>query len=231
VETQSVETLAVVDSEARCPPEWVHHVIYLLDKAVRQLRCDEQGVRLTILAATLVLRRQVEPEPARAPSDGRGRLLAWQVRKVCAFIEARISGSIWVSDLCTVLQLSQAHFSRAFKRTFGESPHAFVLQRRLQLAAQCMLQTDASLSDIAQRFGFTDQPHFCRQFRKATGQTPAAWRRAQRVGPDTDETARFARPDAGTSVPGEGQGHFDGFTRVFEPRPPVSPPILDQRPN
>jgi transcriptional regulator GlxA family with amidase domain len=49
------------------------------------------------------------------------------------------------------------------------NPGAFVVQRRVELAAQYMLTTDASLSDIALRCGFTDQPHLCRHFRQTTG--------------------------------------------------------------
>jgi AraC-like DNA-binding protein len=50
----------------------------------------------------------------------------------------------------------------------------------VELAAQYMLATDASLSDIALTCGFTDQAHLCKQFRQAAGETPAAWRRARR---------------------------------------------------
>ena len=86
-----------------------------------------------------------------------------------------------VADLCVLIQRSEAHFSRAFKLTFGEPPHSFVIRRRLELAAQYMLETDRPLSDIAMRCGFTDQSHLCKHFHQATGHTPAAWRRAQEM--------------------------------------------------
>jgi AraC family transcriptional regulator len=192
METQFIETLSSVNKRSRSL-EWVSHVINLLDAAVRQLRADEQAAHLTILEATSVLRKQVAPGEAQERSVGRGRLLVWQIRKVREFVEARISGPIWVSDLCALVRLSEAHFSRAFKRTFGESPHAFVMRRRVELASQCMLQTDASLSDIAGRFGFTDQAHLCRQFRLATGQTPAAWRRLRMSDQDSHSQPQGAR--------------------------------------
>jgi AraC-like DNA-binding protein len=159
--------------------EWVHHVIALLDAAVGQLD-DEQTVHGTILKATSLLRKQIDPEVTGAASDTRGGLLAWQASKVRAYIDSHITGPVLVADLCVLVRLSEAHFSRAFKRTFGQSPHAFVVTRRVELAAQHMLQTEAPLSDIALRCGFTDQPHLCKHFRQATGYTPAAWRRAQR---------------------------------------------------
>jgi AraC-like DNA-binding protein len=77
-----------------------------------------------------------------------------------------------------LVQRSEAHFARSFRLTFGESPHAFVVRRRLELAARYMLQTEMDLSEIALRCGFSDQAHLCRRFREATGQSPAAWRRA-----------------------------------------------------
>jgi AraC family transcriptional regulator len=91
----------------------------------------------------------------------------------------------------SLARLSEAHFSRAFKRTFGTSPHAFVIRRRVELATQYMLQTEAPLSDIALRCGFSDQPHLCKQFRQITGHTPAAWRRAHN-GKDAGEQHRGA---------------------------------------
>jgi AraC family transcriptional regulator len=159
--------------------EWVHHVIALLDAAVCQLDHD-QAVHGTILKAASLLRKQMDPAVARAAPDQRGGLRAWQARKVRAYIDGHITAPVLVADLCALVQLSEAHFSRAFRRTFGKSPHAFVIRRRVELAAQYMLQTEAPLSDIALRCGFSDQPHLCKHFRQTTGYTPAAWRRAHR---------------------------------------------------
>ena len=165
--------------------EWVHHVIALLDSAVCQLD-HEQAVHGTILKAASLLRKQIDPKAAGAAADRRGGLRAWQAGKVRAYIDNHISGPVPVADLCALVQLSEAHFSRAFRRTFGKSPHAFVISRRVELAAQYMLQTEAPLSDIALQCGFTDQPHLCKHFRQTTGHTPAAWRRAHRTEDDGD---------------------------------------------
>ena len=159
------------------PPKWVHYVIALLDAAAGQLD-HEQAVHGTILRAASLLRKQIDPEVAGGAPEGRGGLLAWQARKVRAYIDTHITGPMLVAELGALVQLSEAHFSRAFRRTFGHSPHAFVIRRRVELAAQSMLQTEAPLSDIALRCGFTDQPHLCKHFRQTTGHTPAAWRRA-----------------------------------------------------
>jgi AraC family transcriptional regulator len=175
--------------------DWVHHVIALLDAAIGQLH-HEQAAHGTIVEATSLLRRQVHPQPTEeGADDGKERLLAWQARKVLDHIDRHITSRVLVADLCALVQRSEAHFSRAFRRTFGRSPHAFVVRRRVELAAQHMLQTDTSLSEIALQCGFVDQAHLCKHFRQVTGETPAAWRRARRAqGADIEGVGR---PGAG----------------------------------
>jgi len=174
------ETMAVSKPGATRSRQWMHRVISLLEAAVGQLHNQAHAAQDTLLEATTLLREQIETPAARGVPDGRGRLLAWQARKVCDYIDSHITGPVLIADLCALIQRSEAHFSRSFKRTFGESPHCFVVRRRVELAAQYMLTTDAPLSDIALRCGFTDQAHLCKHFRQSAGQTPAAWRRTHR---------------------------------------------------
>jgi AraC-like DNA-binding protein len=175
--------------------EWMHRLNSLLEAAVGQLHDQEHPAQSTLLEAASLLRQQVHPSAAGEVPDGRERLLAWQARKVRDYIDSHIARPILVADLCALIQRSEAHFSRSFKCTFGESPHSFVVRRRVELAAQYMLATDANLSDIALRCGFTDQAHLCKHFRQAAGQTPAAWRRAQRV-QGLDDTVAQSSPRA-----------------------------------
>ena len=160
---------------------WMHDVIALLDAAIGHLH-QEQAAHGAILEATSLLRRQLDPQPVvGAAGDGKERLLAWQIRKVLEYIDRHIVSRVLVKDLCALVRRSEAHFSRSFRATFGYSPHAFVVRRRVEFAAQYMLQTDMSLSDIALGCGFVDQAHLCKHFRVVTGQTPAAWRRAKKA--------------------------------------------------
>ena len=157
---------------------WVQSVIGLLDRASQHLEHSREVAQSAIEEATSLLQEQVRPR-SRARARASGGLLAWQVRKVRDYVDAHLAGRVLVSDLSAIVQLSDGHFSRAFKRTFGIAPHAFVLQRRLELAARLMLNSPASLTDIALRCGFTDQAHLCNQFRHVMGESPAAWRRAR----------------------------------------------------
>jgi len=176
--------------------EWAHRVMDLLEAAIGELNREGHPAKCTLLEAASLIREQLGPQHAAA--DAGGKLLAWQARKVLEYIDAHIAGPIRVVDLCTLLQRSEAHFSRAFKRTFRMSPYAFVIRRRLELAARYMLETDTVLSDIALCCGFTDQAHLCKHFRDSTGQTPAAWRRARRAVETADGVA--ALPSASVLV-------------------------------
>ena len=160
--------------------ESVQRVIALLDAAIGELNRDHPA-KDTMLQAASLLREQTDSQAAAGTINGAGRLLAWQARKVREYVDGHITGPIRVADLCALIQRSEAHFSRAFKRTFGASPYAFVIHRRVQLAAQYMLETDACLSEIALRCGFADQAHLCKHFRQAAGKSPGAWRRARRM--------------------------------------------------
>jgi AraC family transcriptional regulator len=160
--------------------DWMHQVIALLNAAIGHLH-QEQAAHGPILEATSLLRRQVDAQPVEgAADDGKERLLAWQARKVLDYIDGHIGSRVLVADLCALVWRSEAHFSRSFRGTFGCSPHAFVVRRRIELAARHMLQTDMCLSDIALACGFVDQAHLCKHFRAVIGETPGAWRRAKR---------------------------------------------------
>lgn len=157
--------------------EWVRRVVALLDTAACQLD-EQQAAHRMILTAVSLLRKRIDPELAEEMPVQRGGLSNRHAREVRAYIDSHVTDRILVADLCALANLSEAHFSRAFTRTFGEGPHAFVIRRRVELAVRYMLQTEASLSDIALQCGFADQPHLCKHFRQRIGYTPAAWRRA-----------------------------------------------------
>jgi AraC family transcriptional regulator len=160
-------------------PEWLKQAVGLLEVAVRQLHSQEAALSTLVQAASL-LRKQITPPLHEAPRDVGGQLLAWQARNVLAYIDSHITDRLPVADLSAIVHCSGAHFSRLFRRTFDQSPAAFVLKRRVELAARRMLDTEICLSDIALSCGFTDQPHFTNHFRRVMQESPAAWRRAHK---------------------------------------------------
>jgi AraC family transcriptional regulator len=109
--------------------------------------------------------------------EGSTGLANWQVARVRTFIDSNLHRSIHTEDLSAIARRSLAHFSRSFKLAFGESPHAYVIRRRLEKACILMATSSTSLSQIALSVGFADRAHLCRLFKKAFGQSPVSWRR------------------------------------------------------
>lgn len=169
--------LSVDDARFGALRELVSSVFSLLDIARQQASTDQALARASVDRAFLLLQERTELQLTSAGFGARGRgLLDWQARRVFEHIEKNIGARIRVSDLSARVQLSEAHFARAFKRTYGKTPHSYVTGRRLDQASYLLLNGHASISDIAVECGFTDTAHLCKLFRRRTGQTPAAWR-------------------------------------------------------
>jgi AraC family transcriptional regulator len=152
----------------------------LLETVRRELERDREVAKASLATATNILQAEIE-RCSGANGFTRGGLAAWQILRVRAFIDGNLHRAIHIRDLSAVARRSPAHFSRKFKLAVGESPHAYVVRRRLERACHLMMTSTASLSEIALSVGFSDQAHLCRLFRQAFGQSPANWRRERGV--------------------------------------------------
>ena len=123
-----------------------------------------------------------------------GGLAPWQAKYIRSFIEDKLDSSIRATDLAGVVRLSTSHFFRAFRQTFGESPLAYIMQRRIRRAQELMLTSRLPLSQVALECGMCDQAHLCRVFRRIVGINPNAWRRQFPVGlaPDSSVGGQIA---------------------------------------
>ena len=90
--------------------------------------------------------------------------------------DARYFEPLDVGDLARAACLSRAHFSREFLRTFGESPHAYLLTRRLERAAAMLRTTDRSVADICFSVGAQSVGSFTTTFTRSYGMSPTAYR-------------------------------------------------------
>jgi AraC-like DNA-binding protein len=90
--------------------------------------------------------------------------------------DARYFEALEVGDLAAAAGLSKAHFSREFKRAFGESPHAYLLTRRLERAAALLRTTDRSVADICLSVGLQSIGSFTTSFSRTFGLSPTAYR-------------------------------------------------------
>jgi AraC-like DNA-binding protein len=92
--------------------------------------------------------------------------------------DARFFEPLDVDDMAAAAGLSRAHFSREFRRTFGESPHAYLLTRRLERAASLLRSTDHSVADICFSVGLQSVGSFTTSFTRTYGMSPTAYRAA-----------------------------------------------------
>jgi AraC-like DNA-binding protein len=90
--------------------------------------------------------------------------------------DARYAEPLGVDQLARAAGLSRAHFSREFRRAFGESPHAYLLTRRLERAAALLRGTDRSVADICFSVGLQSVGSFTTSFTRTFGVSPTAYR-------------------------------------------------------
>lgn len=153
-------------------------------RTVLPLSWDEPADRLAVshasqmLLAYLASRFTDRGERALAV---RGGLSPAALRRVVDFMDANIDQPLAIDDLAAVAGLSAFHFSRMFKRSTGESPHGFVLRRRIERAKGLIEGGRDSLADIAVSCGFSGQSHFTARFRQVAGVTPGQYLRASGV--------------------------------------------------
>jgi AraC-like DNA-binding protein len=135
------------------------------------------------LAAHLLGTHADEVEPAR------GGLAPWQLKRAQDRMRASLAQSLSMPAVAAACSLSPSHFARAFRRSTGVSPHAWLVRQRIALAKDMMRTRDLSLGDIAFACGFADQSHFTRVFAREERMSPGRWRRS-------------IEPEPGICVPG-----------------------------
>ena len=168
-------------------------VMRLLEAAGAALEQDRVAAGSLISRAVGLLRDGERAAGQRRPEPATGGLAPWQVRRLEAHIDAHLEDRIAVGDLAPIVRLSVGHLSRAFKRSFGTAPHAYIIRRRVERAQELMLSTDEPLCQIALACGLANQAHFSRLFQRHVGTSPGAWRRQHRSRPPAAAAAADGR--------------------------------------
>ena len=147
-----------------------------------EMMCPTAAGRMLVETSALLLAARLvsmhsETELLALPIRSLHRLDDTRLRRVLAYVEEHLGDDITVTDLANVACLSIFHFSRAFAASMGVPPHRYVSRRRLE-SAKAMIATGlASLREIALDCRFSSESSFTRAFRRATGMTPAQYRR------------------------------------------------------
>lgn len=148
-------------------------LVKLLSEAVRD---PDPSVQLYGDGLTAAIAARLFADPQEPAADGRG-LAPRQLRRVIEHLDAHLPKRVELAHLAALAGLSQSHFSRAFKASTGMAPYRWQLDGRIRRAQTLLIESRASLDQVAEATGFADAVHFGRTFRKLTGATPGAWRR------------------------------------------------------
>ena len=125
----------------------------------------------------IVLTRALHLAEHRSDVTG---LAKWRLRRVQALVEARLADPLTLGDMAAAAGLSRMHFAAQFRIASGSTPHGYLLCRRIEAAKVMLIDTDATLVEVALSVGFLAQAHFTTVFKRVTGDTPARWRRHKR---------------------------------------------------
>ncbi|MBW4709515.1 AraC family transcriptional regulator [Roseobacter sp. YSTF-M11] len=160
-----------------------------LAKRIRRhiLADDVSGDYLRSLCFVLLVEMLALPLDQRA--SGRAKLLDKKILDASLkYIDANLDADLSVSVLARLCGVEDHQFSRAFKQIVGETPHRFVLARRIDTARGLLAKSDAPIAQIAYATGFSSQSHMTTMFRRHLGLTPAVVRRGGMAASVASET-------------------------------------------
>jgi AraC family transcriptional regulator len=130
------------------------------------------------LATGLVIHllKQYSVWQPRSLSDDIGRLSEHQLQKVFKYVQDHLEQNIALSDMASVLNLSQYHFCRLFKQSTGLSPHQYLTQCRINCAKHLLQFTQLTITEITFAVGLNNHSSFTRLFHRYVGTTPKEFR-------------------------------------------------------
>lgn len=103
------------------------------------------------------------------------------VREACVYIERNYQKSMTVADIAEAAALSRGYFSRLFHERTGKTVQEYLIEYRMQRAAELMLTTPLSIAQVANSVGYENPLHFSRAFKNVYGVAPRDWRKENKV--------------------------------------------------
>lgn len=139
--------------------------------ALGRIRCE--GLLTALLAHLLSLCGVLEERRAQ---DSNAVLPRLKLRRLETYVNANLELALTLEDLAEQTELSVRHFVRAFRNSVGNTPHRWLIERRVEAAREMLVTSNRNLAEIAIACGFSSQAHFTTVFRQQAGMTPYRWR-------------------------------------------------------
>jgi AraC family transcriptional regulator len=128
-----------------------------------------------MIAAHLARTHSSRSRAARTPAAA--GISGWKMRRIIEFIEQNLDNDLRLEAMAAQVEVSPLYLPRAFKAAVGQSPHQYVLARRIERAKELLRNTQAPIADVAFSSGFSSQSHLSNWFLKMVGVSPATYRR------------------------------------------------------
>lgn len=155
----------------------LHLVRALLPTLHRREPADEVFLeQLSLAIAAHLLRRYGASVAKRDRHPAAQGLCASQLARVNDYVRHHLGQPLTLAAIAVDCGMSRATFARAFKRTTGMTPFAWVRARRIDHAKALLERSEMTMAAISAHCGFADQSHFCRVFTECVGVTPTRWR-------------------------------------------------------
>lgn len=148
---------------------------WLADQLYREFRSPDAAASLAIEGFALAMLGELARARTHRERSSRPRWLA----KAVDILHDRMDGRVNMADIAAEVDVHPTHLSRTFRKRYGCTMGEYLRRLRIEAARAELVASDKSIAAIAIGAGFSDQAHFTRAFKRATGETPGAWRRAQ----------------------------------------------------
>jgi AraC family transcriptional regulator len=127
-----------------------------------------------MMAVHLARNHSAQSRPGRMPPMQ--AISGWRMRRVIEYIEENLDGDLSLEAMAAEVDISPIYLARAFKAAIGQSPHRYVLTRRVEQAKELLRNTEMPVVDVALSSGFSSQSHLSYWFQRHVGVSPAAYR-------------------------------------------------------
>jgi AraC family transcriptional regulator len=151
-----------------------------VDSLLREARVPDRWTPRFVSAVAEALLLQLLRRSTTTAVSGNQKSLETRVSETRSRIDSNLAGDLSLETLAEEAGISRAHFARIFRQVVNESPHHYVMSRRIEHAKNLLTGSSAALKEIAQEAGFCSQAHLTHLFRTRLGLTPQQYRRKHR---------------------------------------------------